>query len=117
MFLFEGSSGNLGIELAGAVQLLDIRVSSNVVSTNEDIGDGALASLLLEGVLDVATVGNLVQLEAEELHALRLEQLLGGASVGAVRLGVDDDFVGGDGRVDLGDESFGHCVCAISCGC
>ena len=114
MILFEGSSGNLGIELAGAVQLLDIRVSSNVVSTNEDIGDGALASLLREGVLDVATIGDLVQLEAEELHTLRSEELLGGAGVGAVSLGVNDDFVGGDCRVDFGDE-VGHC--AISCGC
>ena len=103
-----GSGGNLGIELARAVQLLDIRVSSNVLATNEDIGDSALTSLLREGGLDVATVGGLVELEAEELHALGLEELLGSAGVGAVGLRVNDDFVGGDCRVDFSNERFGH---------
>ena len=109
-----GSGGNLGIELARAVQLLDIRVSSNVLATNEDIGDGALASLLLKCGLDVATVGGLVELEAIELHALGLEELLGSAGMGAVGLRVNDDFVGGDCRVDFGNEIL--CHCAISGG-
>ena len=68
---------------------LEIRVAANVLLGNVDVGDGALAADLLEGVLDGAAVRLLVELEEEVLGTSAVEQLLGRLAVRAVGLGED----------------------------
>ena len=105
------SGGELRIKLTVCVEGLDVRISSDVFSADEHIGDCALTSLLCKGGLDVAAVGCGVELNEFELDALLREQLLGGAGEGAVRLRVDNDLVAGDVRVDFVNQRLGHFVC------
>ena len=104
------SLGHLGIEGAVCVGSLEVAVASQVLAVDEDVGDGALARLLLERVLDVVAVGHLVQLDRIEGVAFRLERLLGGVAVRAVRLAVHHDAVRGDLAVNLLNQVFSHSV-------
>ena len=67
---------------------------------DENVGHGALASLLLEGVLDLGAVGKLVKLDDLVGNALLLEEVLGLDAEWASTLGVDHDFVASDFGVD-----------------
>ncbi len=69
---------------------------------DENVGDSALASLLLESVLDLSAVGQLIKLNEVVLDALVLEEILGLDAEGAAALGVDNDLVFGDSGIDLG---------------
>ena len=79
-----------------------------MLAVDENVWDSSLAGLRCEGVLNVAAVGNLVELDGMERDALALESLLGGDAERAVALAVHHDLVGGDLRVDLLDEVLGH---------
>ena len=46
---------------------LEVRVAANVFAADVDVGDGALARDLLEGVLDGGAVVDLVELDGEVL--------------------------------------------------
>ena len=87
-----------------------------MLAVDEDVGDGSLASLLLEGVLDFTTVGDVIELENFEREPLRLEQLLGRGAVRAGRLAVDHDLVGCDLLVNLCNQisCLGHLCCCLS---
>ena len=67
---------------------------------DENVGHGALASLLLESVLDLGAVWKLVKLDDLEGDTLLVEEVLGHDAEWAATLGVDHDFVAGDFGVD-----------------
>jgi len=67
--------------------VLQVRVSSNVVSANEDVGNSSLTRDFLQSILDSRSIIDLVQLNGVELGAQRRQKLLGGFAVRAVRLG------------------------------
>jgi len=84
--------------------ILQIRVSSNVLPRDENVGNSSLSRNVLKRSLDFRPVIDLVQLDGVELCAERGEQLLGGLAVGAVRLGED-------GHGVVGDDAFGLGLC------
>jgi hypothetical protein len=45
------------LELVARLEGLNVRVATNVLALDEDVGDGALAGDVLEGVLEVTAVG------------------------------------------------------------
>lgn len=45
------------LQLAGVVEALDVRVAANVLLPDVDVGNGALAGDVLEGILQVGAVG------------------------------------------------------------
>ncbi len=71
------SCSHLGVERSIFVAGLEFRVSANVLLVDEHVRDSALASLLLEGVLDLSAVGQLIKLNEVVLNALVLEEILG----------------------------------------
>jgi hypothetical protein len=96
------------LELSARVQALKVRVSTNVLLLDVDVGDGTLARDLLESVLksgaiscelSVADIGsekswakltNFVKLEELVIGVQFIQSLLGLLAVGAVRLGEDN---------------------------
>ena len=109
----ERSGGHLFGEIAILVDHHKIRVAADVLTVDEDVGDSSLAGLLLEGVLNSSTVGNLIELDKFGGVVFALEQILGCCAVGARRLAVDHDLVGCDRGVDLSDQivCLGHLCC------
>lgn len=85
-----------------ALLCLQVRVPANVLATDEDVGDGALASYLGKGVLNGAAIVDLIQFDGIELGALLAQQLLGGAAIRAVGLGEDSNGVLVDDGLDFG---------------
>ena len=106
-------SGHLFGEFTILVDHHKIRVAADVHTVDEDVGDSSLAGLLLEGVLNSSTVGNLIELDKFGGVVFALEQILGCCAVGARRLAVDHDLVGCDRGVDLSDQivCLGHLCC------
>ena len=102
------SCGELGVEGAVAVGGLEVGVASDVLSVDEDVGDGALASLGLEGSLDGVAVANSIELDQLVLDSLGIEELLGRGAEATPSLRVDNDLVGRDGAVDLLLQVLGH---------
>lgn len=68
---------------------MEVRVAANVLLTDVDVGHGALATDLFEGVLEGAAVRLLIELEEEVVCAGAVEQFFGGRAVRAVGLGED----------------------------
>lgn len=68
---------------------LEVRVATDVDLANEDVGDGALAGHLVQGVLDVIAVALLVELVGLVLCVQAVEDALRVVAVGAVRLAKD----------------------------
>jgi len=87
---------------------LQVRVSANVLATDEDIGDSALTGYLGKGVLNGAAIVNLIQFDGIELGALLAQQLFGCAAEGTVGLGEDSDGVLVNDGLDFGFGG-GHC--------
>ena len=54
-----------------------------MISSDKNVGHGSLSSLGLERVLDGATVGDLIELNAVEFDILRLEGPLGSSAMRA----------------------------------
>ena len=112
----DDSGGKFLSKTAIVVSSLQVRVASEMLTSDEDVGHGSLSGLLRKSVLDGVTVSDLVELDDLEGNALGLECLLGAVAVGAVALGVHHDLVGGDLGVDVSDEvfsldhSFNECV-------
>jgi hypothetical protein len=79
------------LEQGGQIVLLglQIAVATNVLLVDKDVGDGALARQLGQGLLDLGAVGLVVQLDGVELGVEAAEQRLGGLAVRAVGLGED----------------------------
>jgi len=102
--------GSMGLDGAGILEQvveaclfrLQVRVSTNVLLRNEDVGHGGLARQLAQGRLDGRAVVNLVQLDGEEFRTAVTEQLLCLAAVGTVGLGEDGDGVLVDDGLDFG---------------
>ena len=92
---------------------MKLGVAAEVFTVDEDVGDGSLAGLLLEGGLDFATVGNVIELDNLILITQLVEQLLGLGAERAGRLAVDHDLVGCDLGIDLSNQSvcLGHLCC------
>ena len=80
-----------------------------MLAFDENVGNSSLASLLLQGVLNVIAVGDLVELNDLELVALRLKGTLGRVAVGAIALAVHHDCVGSDLAINLIDQVLCHC--------
>ena len=84
-------------------------------TVDEDVGDGSLAGLLLEGGLDISTVGNVIELDNFVRIPQPAEELLGLGAERAGRLAVDHDLVGCDCGVDLSNQivCLGHLCCVF----
>ena len=80
-----------GLEFTSLVHGLELTVSSDVLSANEDVGNGALVGHLLEGVLDSGSVLNLVKFNDGGFDVLGAQELLGLTSEGAGRFAVHED--------------------------
>mgnify|MGYP000849779515 CR=1 FL=1 len=85
-----------GLGLAGRVEGLGLRAATDVLAVDENVGHSRLAGLGLQVVLDVGTVGDLVELDDLGIDIAGLEQVLGLLGEGAVALGEDHDLVAGD---------------------
>ena len=110
------SGSHLCGEGAIAIGRLKFGVAAEVLAVDEDVGDGSLASLLLEGGLDVTTVGDVIELDNFVRIPQLAEQLLGLGAERAGRLAVDHDLVGCDLLVNLCNQisCLGHLCCCLS---
>jgi hypothetical protein len=75
------------------VASLELGASTNVLSIDEDAGDGSLASDFFESLLDLVAISNFVKLVKLELNATTGEEGLGSCSEGAVGLGIDKNLM------------------------
>jgi uncharacterized membrane protein (Fun14 family) len=97
------------LELSARVQALKVRVSTNVLLLDVDVGDGTLARDLLESVLKSGAIRNFVKLEELVIGVQFIQSLLGLLAVGAVRLGEDNNRVVVDKLLNLG-RCLRHCA-------
>lgn len=68
-----------------------------MLSSNEDVGDGSLATDLVEGLLELGTIGFKVELDNLDVGDVeRAEQSLGLVAVWAVGLRGKEDNIRGD---------------------
>lgn len=80
------SSLDLGLQLTGNLQLLDIRVTTDVLATDEHVRDSLLASELVQSFLDLGTILRGVQLQNVGLLSEVGNSALGSRAVRAVSL-------------------------------
>eukprot|EP00977_Amphora_coffeiformis_P019719 scaffold7405_cov204-Amphora_coffeaeformis.AAC.17 len=79
------------------VGFLDFVVATQVLVVDENIGDGPLSRLRQQGLLqhETVVVWQLIQFNNLDGHHMRqillLKQGLGGPTIGAIRLGINDD--------------------------
>ena len=91
-------------EVSSLIECLNIGVASNVLSLDEDVGNSSLASHLLEFVLNVGTIGHLVQFHDFGRNSLRCEKIFSLLCEWAVALRVDHDVVSVDFSLNLSFE-------------
>jgi len=81
---------------------LQIRVSSDMLLVDEDVGDGALVVLFLEVVLDIGSIGNLIQFNSVVFGLHVVQERLGGLAVWAVGLAEHGNDVIGNDAIGFG---------------
>ena len=90
------------VKLTLGLQSLNIRAATNVLTIDENVRDGTLASDLMEVVLDRRTVSNIIKLNDGSLGTVLLQDdILGAVAVRAVSLRGNEDVVILNALVDL----------------
>ena len=94
---------------------LKFTVSTDVLSSNENVGNGTLRGHNLEGVLDVSSTLNLIEFNNGCFNTLLLEESFSAASKGTVRFAVNKDLAVVDVRLDgslvRAEVCFNHSFC------
>lgn len=95
------------LQLVQGLQFLQIRVTTNVLSIDEDVWHCALASEFSEIVLNLRTLLQSVQLQDVWLDTQLVESGKSSLTVWAVSLRSNKDRVGLDGVLNLRDDFLG----------
>ena len=107
----ESVSCKLGIKGSVSIGLLELGVSTEVLSLDENVWHSALSSEGSKGGLDLASVGDLVELNGLESDTLLGQEILGLHAEWAEGLGVDHNLVGTDLSLDLISEGSHPYLC------